>query len=381
MQVGTGAASDVLIFGLVLALRLLIPLAIPRYPLPAILAAFLLDGIDQTIFQRFTTLDLGFYQGYDKALDVYYLTLAYLSTLRNWTHRSAFAVDRFLLYYRLVGVLLFELTQVRAVLLIFPNTFEYFFDFYEGVRLRWNPLRMSRRLVLGAAAFIWIVIKLPQEYIIHVAQVDTTDWIKTTIFGVAATATWGAAAANRPLVTLALVVVLVVLVAGARWLIRYRLPPADHRPRLAADAIPAAVAERSERIMRTPGPLRLTDPALLEKVALVSLVSVVFAQILPGVEADVLAVTLGVALVIAANTALSAWLARRGRTPEATLRQFLALAGINTLLLLLYAALLPAANGSLNLGHALFFALLLTLLVTLFDRYHPIHRARFEADG
>jgi hypothetical protein len=162
-------ASDLIIFLLILTLRLLVPLAIPRFPLPAIVTALILDGIDQTVFQKFTTLDLAGYQGYDKALDVYYLTIAYLSTMRNWSNLYAFEVARFLLYYRLVGVLIFEYTQNRTVLLIFPNTFEYFFIFYEAVRLRWNPRRMSRHLVLGAAAAIWIFIKLPQEYWIHVA--------------------------------------------------------------------------------------------------------------------------------------------------------------------------------------------------------------------
>ena len=137
---------DGLIFGVVVASRVLVPLAIPRFPLPAMLAALVIDGIDQTIFQTFTSLDLTGYQSYDKALDVYYLSIAYVATLRNWTHLAAFGVSRFLYYYRLVGVVLFELTQVRAVLLVFPNTFEYFFDFYEAVRVRWDPLRMSTRL-------------------------------------------------------------------------------------------------------------------------------------------------------------------------------------------------------------------------------------------
>jgi hypothetical protein len=53
--------------------------------------------------------------------------------LRNWTNRFAFDVSRFLLYYRFVGVVLFELSQMGVFLLIFPNTFEYFFDFYELV--------------------------------------------------------------------------------------------------------------------------------------------------------------------------------------------------------------------------------------------------------
>jgi hypothetical protein len=103
MPVGDASASDILIFGVVVGLRLLVPLAIPRYPLPGILGAFLLDGFDKSIFQRFTNLNLDFYQSYDKALDNYYLTLAYISTLRNWTNLFSFKVSRFLFYLRLVG--------------------------------------------------------------------------------------------------------------------------------------------------------------------------------------------------------------------------------------------------------------------------------------
>jgi hypothetical protein len=115
---------DLIVFVVVVAARLLVPLAIPRFPLPAEIAAMLLDAADQTIFQTFTDLNLDWYQGYDKALDVYYLSIIYLATLRNWTNLFAFEASRFLYYYRLVGVVIFETTHVRAVLLIFPNTFE-----------------------------------------------------------------------------------------------------------------------------------------------------------------------------------------------------------------------------------------------------------------
>jgi hypothetical protein len=279
----------------------------------------------------------------------------------------------------LVGVLGFELTQIRPLLLIFPNTFEYFFDFYEGVRLRWDPRRMSKRLVIGAAAFIWIVIKLPQEYIIHVAQVDTTDWIKNNIFGVSADASWGEAIANAPGVTVLLVVLVLALIVAAWWIVTRRLPPADRKLRLAADPIPPDVAARARAYATTARPLRLTDPALIEKVILVSLVSVIFAQMLPGTEAGVIAISVGVAFVVAVNASLSTWLARQGLTWATTARQFAALAGANTLLILLYAAVLPGVNGSLEIGHALFFALLLTLIITMFDRYQPLYVARFDA--
>ena len=106
-------------------------------------------------------MNLDWYQGYDKALDIYYLAIAYLSTMQNWTNLYAFGMSRFLWYYRLVGVLLFEFTQIRAMLLLFPNTFEYFFIAYEAVRTRWTspfekdpftvPVEDKLALLFGAA--------------------------------------------------------------------------------------------------------------------------------------------------------------------------------------------------------------------------------------
>ncbi len=76
---------------------MLIPLLIPLYPLPAVLAALLLDGVDQTIFQVFTNLPLDSYQSYDKALDIYYLAIAYISTLGNWA--NLYVINAFLSYW------------------------------------------------------------------------------------------------------------------------------------------------------------------------------------------------------------------------------------------------------------------------------------------
>ena len=97
------------------------PLAIPRYPIPAGIAALVIDGVDQTIFQTFTTLPLAGYQGYDKALDIYYLSIEYLSTLRNWTNLDAVLMSRFLFYFRLVGVLLFELSACQGAPSLLPQ--------------------------------------------------------------------------------------------------------------------------------------------------------------------------------------------------------------------------------------------------------------------
>ena len=167
-------AEATVVFAVVVGLRFLVPLFIPRFPLPAVLACLVLDGIDQSVFQAFG-FDPPGYQNYDKAMDLFYLSVAFLSSLQNWTHPGAVGISRFLFFYRMVGVMAFEITGVRALLLVFPNTFEYFFIAYEVVRLRWDPRRFSRRTWILTAAAIWIVVKLPQEYWIHVAQLDFTD--------------------------------------------------------------------------------------------------------------------------------------------------------------------------------------------------------------
>ena len=373
--------SDWLIFWVVAGARFLLPLLIPRYPLPGILASLVLDGVDQTIFQQFTGLALEGYQGYDKALDIYYLTIAYISTLRNWANGFAFQVSRFLFYWRLVGVVLFELTHLRWLLLVFPNTFEYFFIYCEAYGLCWDPERMSRRHLVGGAVAIWILIKLPQEYWIHIAQIDTTDWIKTSLFKVPVHMPWGEIVRAWPAVfVVALVAVILVLIAI--WLlVARRLPPPDRTPAFSADTYQPEWTTAQVRNAVTSEASRIVDAALLEKIALVSLVSLIFAQVLPGVRANNLQLVLGVAFLVAVNTVLSHLWARRGFGWVFTLVQFVVFLSINLALILAYALLRSRVEAPVSIANVVFFALLLSLLVTLFDRYHQVYLMRFGPIG
>jgi hypothetical protein len=106
-------------------------------------------------------------------------------------------------------------------------------------------------------------------------------------------------------------------------------------------------------------------------------VSGIFAQILPDVQSTFLQLAIAVAFIIIVNTALSHWLARRGTEWGSIVREFIVMSVVNFGLVLVYAFLLPRFDGSINLGNTLFFVLLLTLLVTLYDRYRPIHLERF----
>ncbi len=358
-------SSDQMILWAVIVSRFLLPLAIPRYPLPAVVACMLLDAADYQIFNWFTSLpieSLEIYQGYDKSLDIYYLTIAYVSTLRNWTNPFAFKLDRFLFFYRLVGVALFELTQLRAILLIFPNTFEYFFIAYEAFRMRQDPMKLTKRILIIIAAFIWIYIKLPQELWIHIIQPNYPDLIKDNPWTLLVLAAWS-----------------VGIAAFAWWLLREK--QAGRRVSLAADPIPADFVLRAEQRTMTAQSNHFIDVALIEKIALVSLLSIIFAQVLPGVKASDIQIAIGVALLIVINTVLSHWLSRRGRGWKSILQEFVVMTLVNFGLLLAADFLLPGIDGSINLGDAMFFVLLLTLNVTLYDRYRQVYVHRLAGSG
>jgi len=353
------ATQDVAIFWLVVSGRLLLPLLILRFPLPAILACLALDGIDQTIYQQLTDLDLSGYQGYDKALDVYYLTIAYLATLRNWSNGFAFEVGRFLFYYRLAGVVLFELFEWRALLLVFPNTFEYFFLVYEVIRLRWDPRRLPRKTVLLLAVAISIFIKLPQEYWVHVAKLDTTDVV-----------------AEHPWAGVLGAAVVLALIAVFLRIVRPRLPAPDHAWRIAADPLPPELADPARRESWIAEHRRLFDRRLPEKIILVGFVCVLFAQIIPGVDRTSAQIFVGTAILIVIDSFLGLWTARRSRGVSSIFWSFVWLVLANEAIVAL--GQLTRGEAPLPLGNTIFFVLLLTLIVTLYDRYEPYHGVRFE---
>ncbi len=120
--------------------------------------------------------------------------------------------------------------------------------------------------------------------------------------------------------------------------------------------------------------------ALVEKFVLVSLVGIIFAQVLPDVRATGIEITVGVAILIAINTAFTHWLVRRGMGWAAALREFMVMIGVNFALILLIAVLLPTFDGSINLVNAIFFTLLFTVIVTMFDHCRQVHLSRFATD-
>lgn len=369
-------AITLIVFLSVVLGRFIIPLFILRYPLPATIAALVLDAADQTIFQLFTDSDLAGYQSYDKALDVYYLALAYISTMRNWTGVYAYRTGRFLWYYRLLGSTMFELIGWRPLLLIFPNTFEYFFIYIEAFRTRWRMHRLTRKHILVAAAFIWIVIKLPQEAWIHLFKLDVTDAFKEHILRTPLDAGWGEAFGNN----LWIFPVLVAIAVGGAWLVRSisrGLPPTDWQTTFDANRNHDEFAH----VQLRPLAERHWREGLIEKAVLVALMCIIFSQMLPNVDVGLLKMSAGVTFVVIANAAISHWLARRGTTWRSSATEFLALGVINLAAGLVYMWITPAGDDHISRFAVLFFTALLTLILTLYDRYRPVLEARHIAEA
>jgi hypothetical protein len=151
-------------FVLVLTIRLTAPLTIVRWPLWGGLASIVADTIDILIFQLAGFPSFIGYHELDKLLDMYYLTIEVI-VVQGWPSLPR-VIASALFGYRLAGVSLFEVTDNRLMLFVFPNLFELFFLFYAYLR-RYRPTYV---LTEGAATMSLAVLlapKMAQEYVLH----------------------------------------------------------------------------------------------------------------------------------------------------------------------------------------------------------------------
>lgn len=167
----------------IIALRLLIPLLIPRFPLAGGLLSMAMDGLDVVLVEVISDGGMGArYHTLDKLLDLYYLGLE-AWTVRRWLNVPARTAALALFAWRVVGVALFELTETRWVLFVFPNLFENWFLAVLTVR-RFLP---RHEPTTWRAIGIWLAVlsvpKFGQEYLLHVAEAQPWDWIKRNLLG------------------------------------------------------------------------------------------------------------------------------------------------------------------------------------------------------
>ena len=163
---------------IVLMIRVLGPLLIFPYPLlGSILSEFVFDASDVIIWDAFCSLKHIDYTMWDKALDMWQLTIMVIVVL-GWHHRKARKIGLWLFFIRLVGFVLYETTRIRVLFFIFPNLFSsYFITYLICVKLGKKHWFNSPKLAI-LILLVLLILKMPQEYILHYLEVPTWDVIK-----------------------------------------------------------------------------------------------------------------------------------------------------------------------------------------------------------
>lgn len=205
------------------------------------------------------------------------------------------------------------------------------------------------------------MVKLPQEYWIHIQQGDFTDTV-----------------ADHPLVGLVGALVVLSLAVALQLVVRPRLPEPDWSWRIAADPLTHELASAHARHARR---LRRRDVLwgeLAEKAVLLALLAAVFASILPGITATWPEVAAAAVALVCANTAISIAYARSERLTLASAAAELAFLLAVNLGFVYVASRFIGERATFPLGEGLFFAVLGTLILWLFDAYKPLADIRFS---
>jgi hypothetical protein len=171
---------------LVIALRLLLPLTILRWPLAGGLLAMLVDATDVILVDAIAAIlgqpgEFGpFYAQIDKWLDTYYLALELVVVIRSFEPPSRMA-GILTFVWRLAGVIAFEVTAYRPLLLIFPNLFENFYLYYLVAR-RWFPRLVPRTTLQTVLVLLVLLIpKLVQEWVLHWEELHPWQWLRNNV--------------------------------------------------------------------------------------------------------------------------------------------------------------------------------------------------------
>ncbi len=152
----------------ILIFRLLTPFLVIRWPFWGSLAIIFVDTFDFTALNYFNinTLNPESYQSFDKAFDLYGLFFQ-LYTVRYLREVKAKKILKILFSWRLIGVVLFELTKMRQLLFFAPNIFEYFYLLIFGSKKFFPSFSLEENKNLYTLLIIATLPKITFEYILH----------------------------------------------------------------------------------------------------------------------------------------------------------------------------------------------------------------------
>lgn len=169
---------------LVIAIRILVPFTIPRWPFWGMLLAAAADASDVIILDKFGWGILegrGIYHELDKFFDIYYLSFAAYTTLQ-WENALLRRTALALFFWRLAGVIVFEITQIRQIFFFAPNIFENFYLIVSGLRLFFPASHINNLKRFLLVLLIAALPKIIQEYIMHYLEFPTWVFFRSYFF-------------------------------------------------------------------------------------------------------------------------------------------------------------------------------------------------------
>ncbi len=166
---------------IVLAMRLLGPLMIFRWPLlGTLLSQYFFDMFDVVIWDTTGTLAKIDYTAWDKVFDIYQLIIQLIVALK-WKQKNPRQIAAWLFVYRFLGFVLYEMTRQRILFMFFPNLFFVFFLTYvicvKVGKKHWFDQRKSLAVIL----MLTCLIKIPREYFLHCAVISPWELLKHAI--------------------------------------------------------------------------------------------------------------------------------------------------------------------------------------------------------
>lgn len=171
---------------IVIILRLAFPPLILYFPFLGIFICILLDSLDAGLVKflsknkrRFWG-DIVDYYLIDAWLDLYYLTFAFLYSLR-WENILIKNIIIFSFFARILGVLFFSLTKKRYFLFFFPNVCEIFFVYFL-ITIKHLPFLIPKNLLEVLIVFIFLGIpKIIIDYFLHFKKLKGMEIVKIFI--------------------------------------------------------------------------------------------------------------------------------------------------------------------------------------------------------
>lgn len=165
---------------IVVLIRLVVPLLILRWNLFGSVLAIIADNLDVVILDALGVKEFAPYNRVDKFLDTYFYLIAGY-TIWFWKNTFAKSLGLSLLVYRLVGVVIYELTDLRVLLFIFPNLFIFYYMYFLIFRKIFKRDPFINWIQALPALSILLFLKLGHEYMLHVAQFPIYPWLKDNL--------------------------------------------------------------------------------------------------------------------------------------------------------------------------------------------------------